>query len=472
MATTKQPNRFRPSAKSKHHSHSIRENSSSTADKANSSNTPTITWWQFALFGGGCTVGTAFFLGSSLAIQKSGYLVLPLFALVAIVTYFVYDALARMTANQPEKGSFRTYAKQAFGRWAGFSNGWVYWASEMLILGASLTALGLFSRFWFPAVPLWIFATGYAVLALLVVILGSQGINKAENMFAIVKIAAVLMFIGVAGVAVFQGGKEVVPLPKTTDAWLKGGWTGAWKGLLYSFYAFSGIEVMGFMAMNLKNPKDAPKSGRIMLIAIAVLYILSIGLAMMFVPIESVTQEESPLILALEAIGIKMLVHILNGVLIIAGFSILVASLYGVSTMLVTLSEDGDAPKLLSKSWGKRKLPIYALGMNAIGMSVSILMALWIPKQIFEHIVTAGGLVLLYVWLFIVASYLKLLKPSVWGQVKSWFAILILLLAALGALLEPAGRTGFWTSLVIVAIIASVTVGMQFKWKKEEKKTA
>ncbi|WP_347552697.1 hypothetical protein ABFG93_10525 [Pseudalkalibacillus hwajinpoensis] len=52
-------------------------------------------------------------------------------------TWIVYQALANMSAKHPEKGSFRTYAKQAFGSWAGFSNGWVYWSSEMLITEAN-----------------------------------------------------------------------------------------------------------------------------------------------------------------------------------------------------------------------------------------------------------------------------------------------------------------------------------------------
>nr|WP_313958155.1 hypothetical protein [Paenibacillus sp. Y412MC10] len=53
------------------------------------------------------------------------------YALAAFGAYLVYDKLSQMTAEDPMEGSFRSYAKKAFGRWAGFSSGWVYWSSEL-----------------------------------------------------------------------------------------------------------------------------------------------------------------------------------------------------------------------------------------------------------------------------------------------------------------------------------------------------
>ncbi|WP_223251776.1 hypothetical protein, partial [Bacillus atrophaeus] len=35
-----------------------------------------MAWWQLSLIGIGCTIGTGFFLGSSIAITKSGVSVL------------------------------------------------------------------------------------------------------------------------------------------------------------------------------------------------------------------------------------------------------------------------------------------------------------------------------------------------------------------------------------------------------------
>lgn len=64
-----------------------------------------------------------------------------MFIFAAFGTYIVFDVLAKMTGKDPQQGSFQTYAAKAFGRWAGFSSGWVYWCSELLIMGSQLTAL-------------------------------------------------------------------------------------------------------------------------------------------------------------------------------------------------------------------------------------------------------------------------------------------------------------------------------------------
>ncbi|WP_082593731.1 amino acid permease [Paenibacillus sp. Soil766] len=425
-------------------------------------NTDKLSWWQLTLFGIGCTIGTGFFLGSGIAIQKSGFLVVVVFLLAALATLFVYDALAQMTAANPEKGSFRNYVRDAYGNWAGFGVGWLYWSSEMLILGSSLTAIGIFTQFWFPNLPLWLLTAIYSLLALLVVILGSKGINKTENICAIVKMGAVFLFIAIAGIVLIKGTHGINTIQAST-ARFGLSWTGAMKGLLYAFYAFSGIEVMGFMAIHMQNPKEALKAGRLMLLTITVLYVLSLSLALLFITKEQLTPDKSPLLLALSIMGLPILVHLMNGVLIIAGFSILVASLYGVSTMLVSLAEGGDAPPWLANRKGKKQLPLYALGVNTIGLCVSIVLALVMPSQIFEHITTAGGLVLLYTWSLIVASYLKQLQPSISGQLKSWTAILLILAAVAGSLFEKTGRPGFWTSLLIVMVIILITWWMKHK---------
>ncbi|KIL29432.1 hypothetical protein B4067_0422 [Bacillus subtilis subsp. subtilis] len=42
----------------------------------------------------------------------------------------------------------------------------------MLITRSQLTAISLFTKHWFPQVPLWVFASIYAVLGLLIIFTG------------------------------------------------------------------------------------------------------------------------------------------------------------------------------------------------------------------------------------------------------------------------------------------------------------
>lgn len=432
-----------------------------------------LTWWHLSLLGTGCTIGTGFFLGSGIAIQKSGFTVLILFVLAALGTSFVFATLAKMTAAYPEQGSFRTYAKQAYGRWAGFSSGWIYWSSEMLLSGSSLTALSLFSQFWFPQIPPWILTSVYAALGLTVVIRGAGGFEKTEDVLAILKLSALVLFIFVA-LSVWLGRSGMShsgpKLPASLDEWFSPGFKGMWTGLIYVFYAFGGIEVMGLMAAGLREPHHVMKSGRVMLLIVTVLYMTSMVLLLVLVPLEQLQQQESPFISGLRSLGFHVLVHGFNAVLIIAGFSTMVASLYGVTLMLVTLAEDGDAPQCFSGRKGNRRMPYAALGLTAAGLAASVLLALWTPKHIFEHIATASGLVLLYTWCFILISAPRVVKLTTGDKIKSFSALLLIGAAVSGTLAEASSRPGFWVSLLVVVIIAVVTLFMRLKWRKQEAK--
>jgi L-asparagine transporter-like permease len=426
-------------------------------------------WWQLSLFGVACTIGTGFFLGSSLAIKMTGPSILIAFVVAAIGTYFVFDALSKMTSKDPQKGGFRTYAKKAYGRWAGFSSGWVYWCSEVLIMGSQMTALSIFSRFWFPKIPLWIFATGYAILGLTVLLIGVKVLNKMENLLAVLKISAILMFIIIAALALFGviDGDRPIQFPKSTKDIFPGGIKGLWSSVIFAFYAFGGIEILGLMATNLKNPKEAPKAGKVMLFTLTTIYILSIGLAVIMVAWNAFNSKESPFVIALDAYNLSFVPHLFNAALIIAGFSTMAASLYAVTSVLVTLAEEGDAPALFSRT-GKLKVPLPTLILTMVGVAASIVAALLMPNRIYEYITTAAGLMLLYNWIFILTSSRKILKLTIKDKIKYSIGAILILIAVSGTLFHDTSRPGFFISLIFVGVIGVITFIMHFKWKKKK----
>jgi L-asparagine transporter-like permease len=424
-----------------------------------------LTWRHLVLLGIAFTTGTGYFLGLSIAIQKSGFLVLILLLIAAFGTFFVFDALAKMIAQDSQKGSFRTYSKKAFGHWAGFSHGWMYWISEIFILGSQLTAISLFTKFWFPEIPLWIFTSIFAVLGVGIVLLGTKGFETMEDFLGVVKIAAILMFI-IVGILSLTGviGSEN-PHFHTPENYFSKGIMGMWTGLIFVFFAFAGIEVMGIMAAQLENPKEAPKAGKLMITIVTILFIISIGLALLLAPLESFSTQESPFVTALKDIKFTSIVHVFNGVLIVAGFSSLVASLYAVTQMMYTIAKDGDAPKFLAKT-GKRNIPYQALGVTICGMIISIIAALLLPKKVYEYITTAGGLMLIYTWVFIILASRKLLKLSTWGQIKSIIAVILILITASGTIFDNTTRPGFFISIVFLLIIGIITFLLRKRWPK------
>ncbi|MGJ7921103.1 amino acid permease [Neobacillus sp. LXY-4] len=437
------------------------------AEQSNQQEEKKLEWWQLSLIGVGCIIGTGYFLGSGLGIRMTGPSMLIAFILAAIGTYVVFDSLSKMYAKDPQKGSFRSYAKKAFGRWAGFSSGWVYWFSEMLIMGSQLTALSIFTKFWFPNLPLWVFASVYAVLGIAVVLTGTRGFERMENVFAVIKIAAILMFIILAGAGLFGligEGKDVFNFPNRTVDFFPGGIKGLWSALIFAFYAFGGIEIMGIMSVRLRNKDDAGKAGKIMILLLTTIYLLSIGFAVFMVSWQDFTAKESPFVIAMGNYQLAFFPHVFNGALIIAGFSTMSASLFAVTSMLVTLAEDGDAPSFFAKG-GMLKVPMYALSLTVGGLITSIILALVMPDKIYEYITTAAGLMLLYNWLFVLISVKRLIELSMIDKVKRWVGIILILLAVSGTLFQDSIRPGFFVSIGFVVVVGIVSLIIHLKKK-------
>lgn len=429
-----------------------------------------LRWWQLSLIGIGCTIGTGFFLGSSIGIELGGPSIVIAFILAGFTTYIVFESLAKMTITDPQKGSFRTYSRKAFGHWAGFIHGWTYWSSELLIMGSQLSALGIFSRYWFPNIPLWIFTSIYGIAALLVIFIGIKMFERLEKWVAIIKMITIIGFIAIAIAAIFgfiHGGVHKPQFPKSIKEFSPKGIRGSWSSLIYAFYAFGGIEIMGLMATRLKEPKDATKSGKIMLFLLTIIYVLSIGLAITMVPLNHFNINESPFVVALQDYDLAYLPFVFNVILILAGFSTLVGSLFAVTSVLINLAEEGDAPALFAKK-GKMNIPLPALVLIITGLGASILIALLLPKSIYEYVTTAAGLMLLYTWILILFSFRKLMSPIGWGQVKSIIGLIMIVLAISGTLFQKTTRLGFMVSFLFLGIIVVVTIIMHFRWKKNK----
>ncbi|WP_191565408.1 amino acid permease [Metabacillus idriensis] len=444
---------------------------SSCSPSSNENKNGDLQWWQLSLIGVGCTIGTGYFLGSSIGIRITGPSIVLSFLLAALGTYSVFNVLAKMTAEDPQKGSFCYYAGKAYGKWAGFSCGWNYWCSNILIMGSQLTALSILSRFWFPNVALWIFASGYAVLSIVVVLTGTKGFDKVEDILAILKFAAIIMFIILAAAAIF-GFLNAAKKPEVSSViseLFTDGFKGFWASLIYAFYAYGGIEVIGIMAMQLKNKEDAPKAGKVMLVCLTSVYVLSLALAVILVSVDSFDDKESPFVTALSGYNLPFFPHVFNGAIIIAGFSTMTASLFGVTNLLVTLAEDGDAPSLFSKKSKRfKQLPVPSLGLAALGLVASIITALLLPGKIYEYITTSAGILLLYNWFFIIISSFKNLQNTIWNKILSIIGLALILAAIGGTLLEKAIRPGFYVSLLFVLIICLVCLRMKKYWKNEK----
>src|SRR6204780_3464566 len=112
----------------------------------------------------GGAIGTGLFLGSGFAIGTAGPSVLISYAIGALIALLLMGCLAEMTVTHPTTGSFGTYAEHYISPLAGFMVRYAYWTCIVLAVGTEVTAVALYMKFWFPAVPGWIWILAFSTM--------------------------------------------------------------------------------------------------------------------------------------------------------------------------------------------------------------------------------------------------------------------------------------------------------------------
>lgn len=422
-----------------------------------------LAWWQLSLIGIGSIIGAGFFLGTSLSIQMAGPAILINYLLGGLTAFFVFSALAEMTVRDPLPGSFRTYAKKAFGNTIGFLSGWMYWSAGVLIMSSEIVALATFTRFWFPHIPLWVFSVIYAAIAFGINLLGVKNFGNIESMFAVVKLSTLIIFTVFGGLLlthVISPQAVSLTVKNVFTSFMPTGLTGMWSALIFVFFSFGGIEVIGIASSELKNKHDVPKSGITMLFALTAVYILSLFFVMSMVSWGNINASKSPFVTALAAFNIPYMDSIFNMIIISAAFSTMVGALFSVTNILLSLAEGGDAPRLLAVK-NRKGTPIKALLVTGIALAFCLVFSYVMPGTIYEYVTTAAGVMLILNWIIILSSQIRLRRQQQSQKTfqmagypyTSYIGIVLILITVSGGLYHPAQRMGVLISLGLIAMI-------------------
>lgn len=426
-------------------------------------------WWDLSLIGTGAVIGAGFFLGTSLSIMRAGPSLILLYILGGVTAYLVFAALAAMSVNDPQEGSFRVYARQAFGPSMGFVSGWMYWLAGVLIMSSEIAALSIFTRFWFPAVPLWVFAALYAGLGLGINLLGVKDFGKIESIFGLLKTSALLIFILFAvvfalGLVTTPAGNHGTQLGQlASGGWFPHGLPGTWSAMIFVLFSYGGIEVMGIMSSELKKHREIGRAGRMMLLALSLIYTLALAMVFTVFPWRAITAAESPFVIVLAGMGYSFIDSILNLLIISAAFSTMVGALFAVTNVMVSLAEDHDAPEFLAHR-NRKEVPVISLALTGLGLAGAVLLSFLLPGTVYEYITTAAGVMLILNWLIILSSQMKnrsrYLQEKGSGEYRmpgfpytSYAVMGIIIFTILGALLFSRERIGVLVSLAVAGLI-------------------
>src|ERR1700678_441143 len=366
---------------------------------------------QLSMMAIGGAIGVGLFLGSSVTIHLAGPGVIVTYLFGAVVALIVAYALAEMAVVHPVAGSFGIYAERYLSPWAGFTVRATYGAVQIIAIGAEVTAVGIYFAFWFPSVPQWTWVSVASVILVTTNTLQVGRFGEFEYYFALIKVLAILAFIGV-GIALLGGlgPTPAVGLSNLTahGGFLPHGWKGVWLAMTLVITSYLGIEIIAVTAGEAQNPeKTIPRAMKTIVYRLIIFYVAAIVVMLAMTPWNQTGGDitASPFVRAFSAAGIPYAAGLMNLVVVTAALSSSNADLYLSTRMIFSLARGGYAPASLGRL-SARGVPLRALAISTTGMIVAIMLAIYEPEKAFLLLYGIAVAGMYFVWLVILFSHL------------------------------------------------------------------
>jgi amino acid transporter, AAT family len=400
-----------------------------------------LTSWQVAMMGLGCSIGTGLFLGSAISVKLAGPAVIISFLLGALITVTVMWALAEMAAEHPAAGSFGLYAEMYVHPWAGFAIRYTYWICLVLVIGSEVVAGSVYCKYWFPGIPSWLWIAGFSVGLLYANTLSAKNFGTFEYWFAMIKVVTIVVFL-ILGAALLLG----VGFPRIGAAnytahggFFPNGWSGVALGVTMAIFSFLGLEIVGATAGEAANPKIAvPRALGRTLAFLALFYLGGLGIVVGIVPWNELGLGESPFVHVFRSVGVPGAGNVMNFVVLTAALSSAMCNLYFSARLLFSLARGGYAPATLGKL-SKRGMPVAAVMASGIGLIIAQVVSHFSESRAFVFMIGVAFFGGPFIWIMILVTHLAFRRAN-----------------------ERAGKTvlrfappGPWSSLVgLVALVA------------------
>ena len=441
------------------------------------------------MMGLGSAIGAGLFLGTGVGIQAAGPGVLLSYIIAAVIVVMVMRMLGEMASARPASGAFSTYAEMAFGPWAGFVMGWLYWFMLVMVLGAEITAAGAIMGAWFN-VPGWIPGLICVVFFAVVNLAKVRGFGEFEFWFAFIKVAVIIGFL-IIGAAMIFGllpGTSFIGMSNIAESgFLPNGIAGVSAGLLAVAFAFGGIEIITIAAAESEDPKRSIITAvRSVIVRILVFYIGSVLVIITLLPYSQIqgadNAAESPFTLVLQQANIPGVVGFMELVIVLALLSAFNAQIYGTSRLVYSMSRRGEAPRFFDKV-NKESVPVRAVLMSMTFAFLSVgIQLVFDGSSVLVFLLNAVGGCLLVLWLFISLSEIKLrpqmqrngeIELKMWGYpYLPWLTILLIVGLGVLMLFDAAARQQVIAVLMVtgfLALLAAMTSSRRSKGRTDAK---
>jgi GABA permease len=364
----------------------------------------------------GGVIGAGLFVGSGVVIKSAGPAAVLSFAITGLLVVLVMRMLGEMAVALPAVGSFYEYARLAwrdqprFGELAGFLTGWMYWYFWVIVVALEAVAGAGLVRFWLPDQPAWLISLALLVILTLTNLISVRSYGEFEFWFASIKVAAIVVFLMLAGVYVLGLWPGVAPSVANLTShggFAPNGLLPIATGAVAATGFYFGAEIVTIAAAEAAEPaKAVARATNSVITRVLFFYVGSILLVVCLVPWNS-PQITAPYVSALRAMGIPAAAQIMNAVVLTAVLSALNSGLYASSRMLFALTRRGDAPEGLAKL-SRNGVPSRAILLGTLFGYGAVVMSYVSPDKVFAFLVNSYGTVAIFVYLSIAISQLRL----------------------------------------------------------------
>ncbi|ADK28571.1 amino acid permease [Corynebacterium pseudotuberculosis] len=437
---------------------------------------------HLTMMGLGSAIGAGLFLGTGVGIAAAGPAVLIAYIISGIFVVFVMQMLGELAAARPASGSFSIYAEQAFGRWAGFSLGWLYWFMLTMVLGAEMTGAAAIMGQWFGIDP-WIPALVCVVFFAVINFAQVGGFGEFEFWFAFIKVAVIIVFLIIGVLLIFgllPGHDYVGTRHFLGDGFMPNGITGVATGLLAVAFAFGGTEIVTIAAAESEDPKTAIATAvRSVIWRISTFYLGSVLVISFLLPHSQIggakTAAQSPFTIILGMANIPGVVGFMEAIIVVALLSAFNAQIYATSRFVHSMAQRGNAPRMFA-STNRGGVPIAAVILSMVFAFASVGLQYWNPAGLLSFLLNAVGGCLIVIWSMISLSYIKLHPELVKnGEITTvrmwcypwlaWFTVAGFVGLTLLMLSDDSSRS----QITSVTVVFTVLIILSFLTRKKSK---
>ena len=420
----------------------------------------------------GSAIGTGLFVGSGKGVAAAGPATLVAYVVAGLLVIAIMYMLGEMVAAHPDSGAFSVYTSRAMGPAAGFAMGWVWWIELVIVVAAeAIAAASTLVAMW-PIAPVWLLTLIFLVVLTAVNLLGVDRFGEFEFWFALLKVAAVLVFL-VIGVLLICG---VLAAPAAGASNLVGhggfmpsGWSGIAAALLMVTFSFGGIEIMAVAAAETEDPaRNVSRAVRTIVWRILLFYMGSVAIMVIAVPWDDPKLGTSPFVAVLDRAGIPAASEVMTLVIVLALLSSLNANLYGAARMLGSLAERGMAPRAAMRTRG-RSVPAMAVLASVLFGFCCVLATFWWGDTVLGTLLNIVGSTIIVTYFFTICSQYVLrrqveregtpLPMRIKGfPVVSWAAMILLVSIMVLGMFAPDVRAQLLSTGALVVVLYLVGI--------------